>query len=233
MSQETAAAFATHKDSPKPHSKVTIFFANLISWILHPIFMPIIIAVVLYLLTKNSFAGFENKYLYQLLGTTFLNTVFFPLFATFLMHKLGFVADIKMPTTKARIMPLMASMIFYFWIYQVYKNFGQHEQIADQALYIFKIFFLGNFFAIIGVFLVNIFTKISMHTAAAGGAVAILIILAWIGKVNIIVVLLLSLFVAGIIGTARMVLNQHNQLQIWLGYFVGAVAMLIAYWLWT
>jgi membrane-associated phospholipid phosphatase len=214
------------------HSKFSTVIASFISYVFHPVFMPVINTLVLYALTKSNFAGFNTNHLYQLLFTTFLNTVLFPLFATFLMVKLGFVSSIKMPNSKDRIIPLMASMVFYFWIYQVFKNFGEYEQVGDQALFIYKIFFLGNFFAIIGVFLVNIFTKISMHTAAAGGSIGILLVLAIIGKVNIILVLIAALFFAGIIGTARIILKQHNPFQIWTGYIIGAVAMFIAYWLW-
>lgn len=204
-------------------------FGNVISYIFHPVFMPVITAVLLFLLTKSHFVGFDMNKAFQLLGTTFLNTVFFPLLATFMMYKLGFISSIKMPTMRDRVMPLLSSMIFYFWIYQVFKNFGTYEGINDGALFIFKIFFLGNFFALIGVFLINIFTKISMHTAAAGGALGIMIVLALIGNVNIILVLLLAVLLAGLVGTARLLLHEHTPLQIWLGYLVGVASMLIAY----
>lgn len=206
-------------------------FCDIVSWVFHPVFMPLITALVLYAITKSQFLGFETRLLYHLLGATFLNTIFFPLFATFMMYKLGFISGIKMPTMRDRVMPLLASMIFYFWIYQVFKNFGAHENITDQALYIFKVFFFGNFFALIGVFLINIFTKISMHTAAAGGALGIMIVLALIGNVNILLILLAAVLVAGAVGTARLLLHEHTPLQIWLGYLVGIVSMLVAYWL--
>lgn len=176
--------------------------------------------------------GFDVTYLYQLLGTTFLNTIFFPLFLTLLLYKLGFIKGVRLRDRKDRIVPLMGSMIFYFWIYQVFKNFGSHNNLPDDALFIFKVFFLGNFFGVIGVFLINIFTKLSMHTAAAGGAIGILSILSFSGSLNILPVLLCAVLIAGIIGTARILLHEHNQFQIWSGYVTGFAAMWLAYWIW-
>ncbi len=206
--------------------------SNTVSWIFHPVFMPLITALVLYILTRSSFVGFDVTYLYQLLGTTFLNTIFFPLFLTLLLYKLGFIKSIRLRDRKDRIVPLMGSMIFYFWIYQVFKNFGSHNNLPDDALFIFKVFFLGNFFGIIGVFLINIFTKLSMHTAAAGGAIGILSILSFTGSLNILPVVLCAVLIAGIIGTARILLHEHNQFQIWSGYVTGFAAMWLAYWIW-
>lgn len=215
------------------HSKFLVFLSNFVSWVFHPVFMPTIVSIILYYLTPNQFAGVSKNIATQLLGIVVLNTFFFPLFATFLMKKLGFISSIKMPTMKDRIMPLMAIMIFYFWAYQVMKNFGTQVTIPEGTLYIFQIFFLGNFFGLIGVFLVNIFTKISMHTAAAGGAIGILIILTLVGKVNLTLIIIVALLVAGLIGTARMILGAHKQLEIWLGYALGIVAQLLAYWMWS
>lgn len=212
-------------------SAPTKLLCNIISYIFHPIFMPLITAVALFFLTRSQFVGFDMKLVFQLLATTFLNTIFFPLLATFMMYKLGFISSIKMPTMRDRVMPLLATMIFYFWIYQVFKNFGAYEGVTDQALFIFKVFFFGNFFALIGVFLINIFTKISMHTAAAGGALGIMIVLAMIGNINLILVLLVAILVAGLVGSARLLLQEHNPMQIWLGYAVGILSMLLAYWL--
>lgn len=214
------------------HPKILIYLSNFVSWVFHPVFMPSIMGIVLYFLTPEKFVGVDQSIAIQLLGIIVLNTLFFPLFATFLMKKLNFITSIKMPTMRDRIMPLMTIMIFYFWAYQVMKNFGTQITIPEGTLYIFQIFFLGNFFGLIGVFLINIFTKISMHTAAAGGAVGILVVLALVGKVNLTIIIIVALLVAGIIGTARMILGAHKQSEIWMGYGVGFLTQLIAYWMW-
>ncbi len=196
--------------------------SNIISWIFHPIWMPPTVAIVISLLAPNSFVALTTNTKMQWLAIIVLNTVFFPLLATALMKALGFIESIKMKTSKDRIMPLIASMIFYFWAYQVFKNF--------QSPQIFKIFFLGNFLGIIGVFMANIFIKISMHTAAAGGALGAVLILAFIGKINIMTAIIVFTIIAGIIGTARILLKAHKPSEVWLGYVVGILSQFIAYW---
>jgi len=180
------------------------------------------VAIFISFLAPNNFVALSEQVKWQWLAIITLNTVFFPLLATLLMKALGFIESIKLKTTKERIMPLIASMIFYFWAYQVFKNF--------QSPLIFKIYFLVNFLVIIGVFMFNIFTKISMHAAAAGGALGVVLILSIIGKINIMTAIVVFTLIAGLIGTSRVVLKAHRQADIWMGYAVGLIAQFVAYW---
>lgn len=210
------------EDNSKALHPILRFFANVISWAFHPIWMPPTVAIIISFLAPNSFVALSSTTKIQWLAIIVLNTVFFPLLATALMKALGFIESIKMKTSKDRIMPLIASMIFYFWAYQVFKNF--------QSPQIFKIFFLGNFLGIIGVFMVNIFLKISMHTAAAGGALGTVLILAFIGKINIMAAIIVFTIIAGIIGTSRILLKAHKPSEVWTGYVVGVLSQFVAYW---
>lgn len=226
------------KEEPVPQvynpSKVTRWLTTLISYVFHPLFMPILLAIIIYYLTPERVVGISKQSQMQLLVTLLVNTVFFPLLSIVLMKFLGFVSSIKLPTRKDRIGPLMAIMIFYFWAYQVIKNIpGQNTDITTDNMYVFAIFFMGNFLALIGVYVCTIFTKISMHTAASGGAVAIMIIIGIVGKVNVLPAVIITTAVAGVVGTARLLNNAHKPFDIWLGYIVGFVAMFIAYWWWT
>ncbi len=128
-----------------------------------------------------------------------------------------------MPTTKERIIPLLSTMIFYFWISHVFNS------MAGVVPLPLKVLLLGNFWGIILVFLVNIFTRISMHTSAAGGMIGILIVMQIVGNANMIIPIFIALVLAGIIGTARMILGAHQRGDVWLGYIIGIVVQLAAY----
>lgn len=218
--------------APKRNTKLTKIIADVISFILHPLFMPILMAIVIFYISPERFVGVNKNLQWQMLSIFGLNTVLFPMLATGLMKALNFIPSIKMPEKKDRIMPLMAIMIFYFWMYQVVKNIPTKTTLTAENMYLYNIFFLGNFFGIIGVFIINIFSKISMHTAAAGGALGILIVIAIVGKVNIIIPILIAIALAGIVGTARLMANAHKPIEIWMGYFIGLAAQLLAYWMW-
>jgi len=88
---------------------------------------------------------------------------------------------------------------------------------------------LGSFWGVIAIFMVNIFFKISMHTTAAGSAVGLMLVLLFLSPVNMILPFFAVLIVAGIIGTARLLLSAHQPAQIWLGYIVGFLVQIAAY----
>lgn len=113
-------------------------------------------------------------------------------------------------------------MIFYFWAYRVMSN--------TNAPFLLRVLLLGSFWSIIVLFMINIFFKVSMHTAAAGGAIAMIVVLMLQSSVNMVLPLFITFIIAGIVGTARLILSAHSQGQVWLGYIVGLLVQMGAYW---
>lgn len=195
--------------------------SNLISFLLHPLFMPTLLTIALCYLHRSGFAGISGGQKWIWIANVALNTIFFPALAVILMKFLGFISSIKMPDKKDRIIPLMASMIFYFWVYQIFKN-------IDAPL-VLRVLLLGNFWGIILVFLINIFMKVSMHTAAAGSMIGIGLVLMFHGQFNFLIPLMIALVLAGLIGSARLFLKAHSGKEVWLGYLVGIVVQVGAF----
>lgn len=209
----------------KEQPKFLRLFANCISYLFHPTFMPVMLTIVLYKLAPQSFAGFNvidfGRQPLPLIAPIILMTIFFPILSVLLMKKLDFVESIKLENDKDRIIPLIATMIFYFWIYNVMNN--------TNAPFLLKVLLLGSFWAVIVIFMINIFFKISMHTTAAGGAIGMIVGLMLYSPVNMMLPLFITIIVAGIIGTARLILSAHSQSQVWLGYIAGFLVQLAAY----
>lgn len=201
--------------------KVLRVLATIVSYICHPVFMPVIMAYTLYALWPNCFAGTSIKQLLLIIG---LNSVFFPLVSILLMKPLGFISSFQMPTFKERTIPLMVAMIFYFWASQSINHMA-----GGTVPLILKVLLLGNLYGIIATFMINIFTKISLHTSAAGGMIGILIVLMILSPVNIVVPFFVALVIAGIIGTSRLILGSHQKGDVWLGYIIGILAQVGAY----
>lgn len=197
------------------------FPARIISYIFHPMFMPLVMAIVISYLNKSEFVAVTNAQRSSFVLNIILNTIFFPLITTLLLKALGFIESIQLKTNKERIIPLIATMIFYFWNYWSLKHIN-----APLSL---RVLMLGAYWGVIAVFMANIFMKVSMHTAAAGGAIGIVIVLMMIGNYNLLIPLLLTVLVGGIIGTARMVLQAHKPGEVWLGYLIGILVQLGAY----
>jgi len=208
---------------PQPvQSKFLRVLARIASYVFHPVFMPTVMTLALYMLAPVSFAGIDAAGLKLWLLRIGLSTLFFPLFTVVLLKGLGFIQSIHLYTPKDRIIPLIATMIFYFWAEHIAAN------IPNTPL-ILRVLLLGSYWGIVLMFLINIFFKISMHTTAAGGMIGILIVLMIVSTVNMVIPLFLALAIAGIIGTARMLLGAHKIWEVWLGYILGALVMLGAY----
>lgn len=202
-------------------SKPLRSLATAISYVLHPVFLPILMTWVIYMITPMSFVQYEGKLslLFIQIGVA---TIFFPLLVVALLKGLGFISSIFMRTQKERIIPLLATMMCYWWISHVFKN-------LDAPL-VLQILLRGAYWSIIVLFLCSIFFKISMHTMAAGGMLGMLIVLMIVTPVSMIVPLVAGILIAGISGTARMLLGAHTQFEIWAGYILGILVMLAAYW---
>jgi len=196
--------------------------ANILSYVLHPVFMPTIMTAVIYWLWPLSFAGVTVQQFRMWLLSIGITTAFFPLFTLLLMKGLGFLNSFRLETTRERIIPLMATMIFYFWVSHVFNNIP--------SPLIIKVLLLGNFWGIIALFMFNIFVKISLHTTAAGSIVAIFLLMVMISPVNMLLPFFIALIIAGIMGTIRLILAAHTPAEIWLGYITGFLVQLGAYW---
>jgi len=68
-----------------------------------------------------------------------------------------------------------------------------------------------------------------MHTTAAGAMLGIMLILLFTSPVNMVLPFFIALFIAGLIGSARMILGAHKAPEIWLGYALGLAVQVGAY----
>ncbi len=204
------------------YPKALIILANIVSYVFHPVFMPVLLMCVLYLLSPVTFSGIDISRFGQWVFIMVFLTVFFPLFTLFLLRKLDFIESIQLKTAKDRIIPLIATMIFYFWANMVFGS------IAGVPM-LLHVITLSGFWGIIVLFMINIFFKISMHTAGAGSMLGLLLIIAITSPANMLLPFFAILVAAGCIGTARRVLGAHGTGEIWLGYAVGILVTLAAY----
>jgi len=215
---KTPLAGSARPQRPPAALRIAALF---ISVVLHPLFMPTLLTYAVYLLAPVSFAAIPAGVFLRWLAMVAVNTLLLPLVCVLLLKGLGFIESIHMPRLKDRIIPLIAGMTFYFWAYQVAKG-------VDMP-FIMNVLLLGNFWGIVLLFLVSIFYKVSMHTAAAGGMLGIVIVLMIINPINMQLPLFLALLAAGLAGTARLLLRAHTPGEIWLGYVIGIMAEIAAY----
>lgn len=198
--------------------------AQLVSYLLHPLFVPVVVAwIILYLHPINILLT-DAPIRLRLLFMVLINTVLFPGVFMALLWGLKFVPNLYLATRKERIIPLTVSIIFYFWAYYVSRNLEATPTALHQWL-------LGVFIASCGAMFTNIFLKISLHTIAAGGVLMFFLLqlfqdihwpMWWLAPIALL---------AGLVGTARLVRNAHTSGEVYAGYLCGAVCQVAAAWI--
>jgi hypothetical protein len=193
-----------------------------ISYVFHPLFIPTYIFIFLMYQVPYEFAGITDYQLQLRLFSNFWLTAFFPAFAVFLLWRLKFSESIFLRTQKERIVPYVITMFFYWWMYYLSRNF------TDQPL-VLKFFYMGIFIAtVIGLILNNYF-KISLHAMGVGGALAAIILFALYYRVPLGVSMSVAALITGIVCTARFLVSDHTNKEVYTGLFVGIFSQLIAY----
>lgn len=192
--------------------------AQLVSIVLHPVFMPLYSCLLLYRIAPQLFAAVPPKQLYGWLGMVLINTLMFPLLLMGLLKGLGFIKSIFLKETKERVIPLIGVMVFYFWPYLVAKNVHAPEAA--------RILMLGNFWGVIAVFMCTIFFKISMHTSGLGSLLGFLIVLSVLLGNTLLMPLLAAFAAALLIIWARKAVGAHSWKELLLGLGLGVAAQL-------
>ncbi len=196
--------------------------AHIFSYIFHPLFIPVIVSAYLAFLQPGFFTGipYEEK-IYILIRVAY-NTIFFPLFTILLLKGLGFIKSIFLKTQRERIIPYVASNIYYFWMYLVFRNQPAVPWILTS--FIFGIF-LSSSFAL----LANVYFKISMHALGMGAFSGLMLVIIFSGlSYSVFLPAMLVFLLTGLVCTSRMIVSDHLPVDIYAGIFLGIVSQFIA-----
>lgn len=205
----------------KNHSFPTVL-AKVVSYVFHPLFIPCYFFLWIYYRFPSEFAAASINNIRLKFLAIFITTVFFPAFTVFLLWKLKFISNIYLKNKKERIVPYLAAMIFYWWMWYLSRNFN------DQALAL-KYFFFGIFLATVPALILNTYIKVSMHAMGITGLATAMIIACFMYEKYYGLDLVIIILLTGIICTARLFLKQHSSIEIYTGVFIGIISQIISY----
>ena len=193
--------------------------AKIISSLFHPLIMPIIGLLIIF--NTDSYINYtipmELKKAVLLLVVT--STFIIPLLISVLLLNRNMINSLEMETQKERIIPYAFTIIFYVFTLYMLKR-------APIPPIIFN-FVVGATLSVILAFLINIKWKISAHMIGLGGLVGALICISIILEIYITPYIILALLIAGLVGSSRLILKAHTQMQIYAGFAVGVVCQVI------
>lgn len=208
-------------------SPVLRIAARAISWIFHPVFVPVMVIWFLVYVHPYLFVGFSPFQKARTLATAIVSFTLFPLVTILLLKGLKFIDSIYLRTQRERVIPFIACMIWYFWIAYVWNNFGKTRDVVDMPHNAVQFAFAAFFSTIIGL-MMNIRMKISLHAISMGIVVTFFACMAYSQDVNFAIYLSIAVLIAGLVCTARFIASDHTPGEVYAGLFAGMVSMLIA-----
>ena len=194
-----------------------ILAARLISMVFTPFYLPTVGLICLFMFSYMSQMPWSYKF--QLLTMVYLLTVVLPTVLIHFYRRHHGWSLIDLGQKERRVVPYVISILCYFLcIYLMEFLHIPHflMSIVTAALFIQ-----------ITCAMINVWWKISTHTAAIGGVAGGLFVFAEFFGFNPVWWLSLTLILAGILGTSRMILRQHSLAQVVAGFFVGVICAII------
>lgn len=201
------------KKSDFTPARLLVAFARFASAMLSPLLMPtygvfIVLwaSVLCYLPT-----GTRMAVLAVILGITCI----LPMVFITVLHNLGYVKDRNLTVPKERLVPYIFAVLCYFGAAEYLLHIHSPKWVV--------MFIVGGIVSCVICLLVNLRWKISAHMAGIGGILALIyqIHIQGLGALNTFWLLCGTIFLCGILGTSRLVLRQHNIMQVFAGFCVG------------
>ena len=200
--------------------------ARFISYVFHPLLFPTYGTLLVLAVNPNMFGEFGQRPQIVWLIIVFALTCTFPAVWILMMKQLEMIDSLSLDTSKQRIIPFIAIATFYLWTTWMFKP-NVHMKIPSNELLFFMM--LGATLAVFIAFFLNIFTQVSLHTMGAGGLVGLILIMIRYSTYDLRIFLVLIILLAGIIGTARLLLKSQTEGEIFSGYVIGFTGQFLAF----
>lgn len=201
------------------------YFFQAVSYILHPLFMPMLGLFILFesptlpnsLLTLDALYYFPDQakdVLYIVLG---ILTLLAPGLSLLIMYWNRMISTLDLEDRKERFYPFVL-IIFYFVLTYAYLKLRLPEFLQHEAL-------MSYIFGIILVFVVSFFinfkVKMSMHAAGIFGVCGAILAYNQTQIESNLAFLFYLLCLGGLVGSARVYLQKHTLKEVLVGMSVG------------
>ena len=200
--------------------KKLILGARILSMVFTPFYLPLVGMVTLFSFSYLNL--FPWSYKLQVLIMVYVFTILLPtIMIHFYRHYQGWNL-IELGHRERRMVPYVISIACYFTCIYLMQRMHMPHFMGSIVV--------GALTVQIVCALINVWWKISTHTAAIGGGGGALFSFAYYLGFNPVWWLCLVFLVGGVVGSCRMILRQHSLSQVvggfWVGFFCAAIAIL-------
>ena len=203
-------------DKEKEHiiaDKTMLRVARITSIVFTPFSIPFLAFLVLFLFSYLRIMPILYKGV--VLGIVYCFTILTPTITIFLFRKINGFARQELSERKKRYVPILLTIISYVFCLLMMRK-------LNIPWYMTGIIFVSLVISIICI-LVNLKWKLSEHMAGMGGIIGGLVSFSALFSYNPVVWLCLFILIAGILGSARIVLGHHTLGEVLSGFVVGLV----------
>ena len=191
--------------------------AKALSIVFHPIVLPTLGIFIIFrssqYMSMMDITGQRAIYL-----IVFISTFVLPLVMSSIFLLSRVIKSLEMTKTQERFVPFLVTAIFYFFTYLTLYQLNAPGFISAYIFGAFAIVFIISF--------VTVKWKISAHAAALGGLIGMMMALANLYFAYTTYFFIQGLIIAGLVSSARLILEEHNLKQIGAGFFMGVGVML-------
>tara|TARA_R110002050_G_scaffold97137_6_gene202119 strand:- start:666 stop:1271 length:606 start_codon:yes stop_codon:yes gene_type:complete len=197
-------------------------FSNFISYLLHPLFIPIGGTIAYFLITpKYTPLEIQSASILPI----FILTVIIPIVTFYILKNVGLVNSIFLETATERKYPLyIHASILLLILYKVIPT----NYVSEIYFY-----FTGLLGATVACLLLLLFNfKTSLHAVGVSGLLMYLINLSIHFEINLIIAISIFILLTGAILTARLYLKAHTRIELIIGVFIGLLSQLLTVRFW-
>ncbi|MFX0555509.1 hypothetical protein ACOCEA_01850 [Maribacter sp. CXY002] len=197
-------------------------FFTIVSYIFHPIFMPIGGTLAYFIITPkyNPLETQSGNIL-----PIFILTVIIPIITFLILKNLGLASTVFMPTLSERKYPLYIHILLLLLVLiKVIPN----NYISE--LYFYFVGLLGAAFA--SLILLYFKFKASLHVVGVGGLLMFLINLSIHFEINVIIAISLFTLSLGLVASSRSYLKAHSKSELFVGLCIGLLSQLLTVRFW-
>ena len=193
------------------------WLAELVSFLLHPLFVPSILFGVVLFFSSIVSPPLAEEHRLSVWGLLALTTLFIPLTCFLVLHYFGTMPSLKMIDRQERPAPFLYISIFYAII--TYFFITKYPSLVN-----INIMLAGITFILFLITLITFYWKISAHSTGMGGAVGFLASFTLVyHDLQLLYPLAIMIVLAGVSMSARLYLNEHKPVEVWVGALVGFI----------
>lgn len=197
--------------------KNIILAARIMSMLFTPFYLPMVGLVALFIFSYMSLLPVAYKL--PMLLMVYVFTVLMPSLLIHLYRRYQGWTPIELGKKERRLVPYIISIVCYFGCFFLmeYRNTPRVISIILVAALVIQMFCA----------FINVWWKISTHTAAIGGVAGALLAYSIAFSFNPTSWFCIVLLLGGMVGTARIILRQHTLSQVVAGFLVGLLCSLL------